>query len=412
MNSFVTYHDTAGSQLNEAFTAFIAAANRLEHSHSQLHEEVAQLRAQLEERNRALASSLAENEAMRLVLRQILDTLPCGVTVLDLRKHEIALLNPAARTLLGIPADRICNWSDLPSRLQSAVETFSLHAQAGDEQEICISDSNPARWLTIRFATMEAGLMTAAQAARESRLILTFTDTTSHKQAEQEREASRNLVAMAEMAAVLAHEIRNPLGSLELIAGLLASDDGISPESRQYIQHLRAGIRSLSATLNNVLRYHSLGNPPLVPVRLSEALQSCVEFVRPLAQQNGVTLLLQESLGESKIAADASGLQQIMLNLACNALRHTPAGGKITVAAKALRQGESAVAAVEFSDTGSGIPADNLPRVFDAGFSTTRQSPGLGLTICKRIVEQHHGVISVHSQPRQGTTFRMEFPIL
>jgi len=390
------------NQLTDAFVAFISAANRLEHSHWQLHDEVAQLRKQLEERNRALASSVAENERTRLVLRQILDALPCGVLVVDSGSHEIGLMNPETKRLLTIAANPP-GWPDLPSCIRQSVESAG---EESDEQEFRLGEGAGARWLTIRYGAIPQTPTDATNAGR--RVILILRDVTAHKTAEQQRESSRNMVALAEMATVLAHEIRNPLASLELLSGLLASDRGLSNESQQYVQHLQAGMRSLAATVNNVLRLHSPGLPHLVPTKLGPALKSAVDFIRPLALQSAVMLTLEEALAETEIMADTSGLQQVMLNLACNALRHTPAGGEITI----LGMAEKGMAIVEVTDTGSGISRDKLAHIFEAGFSTTRQSAGLGLTVCQRIMEQHQGTISVSSVPGEGTRFRLEFPII
>jgi len=401
------------TQLTGAFDAFIAAANRLEHSHWELHNEVTQLRKELEERNRALASSLAENERMRIALRQILDTLPCGVVVLEATREEIVLLNPEARRLLAISADGTPPWNALPARVRTAVNRAAQRmSKPNDEHEFCVEEAGDKRWLMIRHCTMQDAACDVDSEISVQRMILIIRDTTAQRQAEQHREASRNLVALAEMATVLAHEIRNPLGSLELLAGLLAKDAGLSSDSKEYVQHLQAGVRSLSTTVNNVLRFHTLGSPHRTPVNVAATLKSAVEFVRPLAEQNGVTLKLREALGETEILGEQNGLQQVILNLACNALRHTAPGGAITVSAsiKPLNSGKTAV--IEFSDTGSGISPEHLNRIFEPGFSTTRQSPGLGLTVCRRIVEQHRGTIQVQSELKQGTTFRMEFPVL
>ena len=119
-------------------------------------------------------------------------------------------------------------------------------------------------------------------------LILTIRDTTSQKQADEEREASRHMVALAEMATLLAHEIRNPLGSLELFASLLASDAGLTTDSQNWIQNIQAGIRSLSATVNNVLRFHTPGGSALANVKLRDILNNAVEFIRPLVQQAAI----------------------------------------------------------------------------------------------------------------------------
>jgi two-component system sensor histidine kinase FlrB len=400
----------AESQLVDAFTAFIGAADRLEDTHRQLHDEVAELRSQLEERNRALASSVAETERMRVLLRQILDASPCGVAVLKTRSEEVVLLNPEARRLLDVPES--ATWRDLPGSLQTAVKAVGGESGSdGHEQEILVEKDGRRLWLAIRHSRMTSP-MEERSGVDSSCLVLIISDVTAHRNAEQEREKSRNIIALAEMATVLAHEIRNPLGTLELLTGCLAGDPGLGEESKRCVQHLRAGVRSLSATVNNVLCFHNPGTQQMCPLDLGSVLKGSIEFVRPLAQQKGVELTLREALNSAQISGDSNGLRQMILNLACNALRHTQAGGAITVTAalKAMASGQTAV--VEFADTGSGIRPEDLPHIFKVGFSTTGQTPGLGLTVCQRIMEQHNGTVDVRSQLGRGTIFSLQFPVL
>ena len=401
----------ANAQLTDAFSSFIAAAGRLEHSHWQLHDEVTRLRTQLEQRNRALAASLAENERMRIALRQILDALPCGVAVLEPNSQHIVLLNPEAQRLLEIPADDIHAWESLPEGIRTVLDEQGCPVwKQGDEHDFCFDRDAKKHWVTVRYSTMADAGCGNEPALTSPRVILICRDTTISKEAEQERESSRHLVALAEMATVLAHEIRNPLGSMELLTGLLAGADGLSEDSKQCVQHLQAGVRSLSAVVNNVLRFHSSGTSNLQPTKLSDVLRSAANFVQPLARQSGIALNLQLTLGAVEIAADAGGLQQVILNLVCNALRHTSAGGSITVSG--YLDPHQKIGVVEVTDTGSGIRPEDIPHIFEPGFSTTKQSPGLGLTVCRRIVEQHSGAITVRSQLGKGTTFHMEFPVL
>jgi two-component system sensor histidine kinase FlrB len=410
MHALMTAPQIAETQLTDAFTAFIGAANRLEDSHRQLHDEVASLRKQLEERNRALASSVAETERMRIAVRQILDALPCGVAVLDTQREEVVLLNPEARRLLDITDQT--GWSNLPECLQTPVKAVSRELQdQGYEQEVIVGKDGRNVWLNIHHSIMTNP---ASETRRNDSpwLVLIVTDVTAHKNAEQEREKSRNVVALAEMATVLAHEIRNPLGSMELLTSCLAGDPALSEESKHSVQHLRAGLRSLSATVNNVLCFHSPGTQPMSPLELGSVLKVSVEFIRPLAQQRGVNLTLRETLNQAEIAGDTNGLRQLILNLACNALRHTQLGGEITIAAAVEVNESGRTAVVEFADNGSGIRPEDLPHIFKLGFTTTGQTPGLGLTVCQRIVEQHLGTMGVRSQLGKGATFRLEFPIL
>ena len=397
--------------LADAFSAFVSAATRLERSYSQLHEEVAQLRAQLGERNRALASSLEENARMKILHGQILDALPCGVAVVDAKREEIVLLNPEAVRMLRIPAGEKPLWDRLPISLRAMIASGPSQTwRHDDELQIAVQEPERARWLRIRCTSIEGGTLAASSAFPT--LILTIRDTTSQKQADEEREASRQMVALAEMSTLLAHEIRNPLGSLELFASLLATDTELTEQSRKWTYHLQAGVRSLAATVNNVLRFNTPGSPQLVATKLQDLLVNGVEFIRPLSQQTGINISVEETLGQIEVMADAGALQQLLLNLAHNAFRHTPAGGTFSVRARVESRIGTQFAVVEFSDTGSGISPEDLPHIFEAGFSGNRQSTGLGLAVCERIMAQHNGTITATSKLGEGSTFRMELPIL
>ena len=142
-------------------------------------------------------------------------------------------------------------------------------------------------------------------------------------------------------------------------------------------------------------------------------MQSGVEFVQPIAEQAGVSLVLSGS-GASRltIQGNENGLRQIILNLVCNAIRHTPAGGKITVTTRAVLQSGKVRALVEITDTGCGIPEHIMEHLFEAGFSADGNTPGLGLAVCKRLMTQHDGEIRVSSRVNFGSTFQLEFPAL
>jgi signal transduction histidine kinase len=192
---------------------------------------------------------------------------------------------------------------------------------------------------------------------------------------------------------------------MELLSGLLMTSD-LGSEQRKWVEHLQAGVRSLSATVNNVLRVHSLGVSSLAPLQIGAVLRSAVRFVAPLADQSGIKVWTDQELVDAEISGNAGELQQVILNLALNAFRHTEAGGQVKLRARV----EEKTAVIEFSDTGSGIPEDDLEKIFETGFSTKSDSPGLGLAVCRKIVQQHGGTITARSEG--GATFRMEFPIL
>ncbi len=240
--------------------------------------------------------------------------------------------------------------------------------------------------------------------AEVERLRLELEDTQSKLRREQ---------ALAEVSSVLAHEIRNPLGSLELFAGLLAEAE-LNPECRKWVEHMQAGLRTLAATVNNVLQFHSLPELERAPVDLGQLLGWARDFFLPLARQSRVALSLQNRVSGVFLLADRHRLEQVLLNLVLNAIRALPGGGWIELAGRPLQNenGENGQAVVlTVSDTGPGISPEHLPGIFEPGFSTRAGSPGLGLAVCRKIVAQHGGTITAGNRPGCGAIFTLTFPL-
>jgi signal transduction histidine kinase len=407
---------TSASLLADAFSEFISASARLEHSYHQLQDEVSELRSKLSARNAALSTSLEENERMRLDLQQIVDSMPCGVLVLG-RDGDALTINPESRALLGLSGTHPEDDMEATLRQVSAISGVNLRssyedAATGDSaQELCVQQPSGKRWLEIRNRPL---FRVSATGGKADRTILILRDITAQKRAEQEREAARRAMALAELTTVLAHEIRNPLASLELFAELIENDEGHRAE---WVSHLRAGIRSLSATVNNVLSFHGSRSLKLGPVSLSTLIGTAIQFVQPLAHQAAVALHWLGADKQEIVMGNESALQQVVLNLISNAIRHTPMGGSVTVSMRKqdvtvadVPQSEHVV--IEFADTGCGIRADQIDHIFESGFSGGGDTCGLGLTVCDRIVKQHSGRISVSSEVNRGTRFALILPRL
>jgi two-component system sensor histidine kinase FlrB len=396
--------------LADAFSEFISASSLLEASYRDLQREVGQLGFELAERNAALTRSLAENDRMRAALQQIIDSMPCGVLVLD-TSETIVMINPEGHRLLELGAAPVLNLRALSA--VSRIDFESLLAGSEDrlDNELCVSSAAGKRWLAIgnrKLSCMSAS-HERGNASATLKSIWILRDITASKQAELEREAARSALALAEVSTTLAHEIRNPLASMELFAGLIADDP---TNAGQWISHLRAGIRLLSGTVNNVLSIHGGGNPHLALVNLTACVRGGVEFVQPIAEQAGVLLSFVGGGEELFIQGNENLLRQIVLNLICNAIRHTPAGGTIEVSLSGMSLRGDRRALVEVTDTGCGIPPYLIERVFEAGFSGNGDTPGLGLAVCRRLMNSHGGEIRVSSRVNCGTTFQLEFPAL
>ena len=384
--------------LARAFETFTTAADSLEKSYSHLQTEVLRLRFDLERTNRDLTTSLEENARMRTYLGQVLESLPCGVLVAD-RIGRIRMMNPVARQILRAGTQEI---TTLPI---DVVDRALESSAAGDpvEQEWEIPAVGGPRTIGLSCAVMgsENG---------DSESVLLLRDVTEERKRIAERELARRRDSLAEMAALLAHEIRNPLGSLELFAGLLADAATKQPDLRRWTDHVQAGLRTLSATVNNVLQFHTQPAPQLAAVNLGRLIRDSVEFLRPLARQSGLRIDIQNSLGELEIPGDAHRLQQVIFNMALNAFRAMKDGGVLTVRMNWDDFERLDDVRLEFADAGRGISEKDLTKIFEPGFTTTAGSPGLGLAVCKAVVEQHGGVIRVTSNVTVGTNFTIVLP--
>ena len=390
--------------LAEAFAEFIGVSGKLEQSFRELQGEVAQLNGELAAQNAALEASLRENEGIRLALVDIVDSMPCGVLVLGW-EGRVLRMNPEACRLLAIAPPTVAADPALGATLaavgrDAGVDLASLSAIEGEsELSLPAKAQRSERWLQLRTQHLP-GKPSGVEA------ILILSDASAHKQAEQDREAGRQAVALAEVAATLAHEIRNPLTSLELFVSLMEED----PErAGEWLRHLRAGLRTMGGTVNNVLSFHGGAFPLLRPVLLGRAVAEAAEFVRPITDQAGLALVVAGEALPGSVMANEAGLQQILLNLVMNAVRHTGPGGTVSLTLSRPRPTHLRLAV---RDNGCGIAADHLGHVFQAGWSAGGERSGLGLAVCQRIAAQCGAVIEAASTPGEGATFLMELPIV
>lgn len=233
---------------------------------------------------------------------------------------------------------------------------------------------------------------------------------------ETQTERTKRLVAMGEMAASLAHEIRNPLGSLELYCSLLKRDLAESPGPLKLLEQMYESILRLNQVINNSLQFSRDIRLQRRPVVSTEALlQKVKKEAEARAIQSGVEIKLC-MVADSQPTLDSDLMHQALLNLVLNAIdaaaQSKPCG---VVELRALgsvkivgREGNYWV--VEVSDNGRGIAGEALPRIFDPFFTTKSTGTGLGLAVVHSIVESHAGLISIETEEGEGTTFRLEIP--
>jgi two-component system sensor histidine kinase HydH len=236
------------------------------------------------------------------------------------------------------------------------------------------------------------------------------------------------LAALGEMAAGLAHEIRNPLGAIKGAAQLLTppsgGDDGhgIPAESREFLGIIVEEANRLNRVVSQFLDYARPYRGEPQPLDVNEVVRKTAQLVTPppLPSSEGaegppppveVHLQLADELPRAR--ADAEQLRQVFLNLAINGVQAMPSGGKLTIST-ALRKGGRRGAPqleVRFRDTGVGIPSGELKNLFIPFYTTKDKGTGLGLPISQRIIENHGGTIEVRSRVGVGSTFTVVLPV-
>lgn len=259
----------------------------------------------------------------------------------------------------------------------------------------------------VSLATAFATFSSAAESLERSYVSLGQEVCRLRKELQRERDLRQRREALAEISALLAHEIRNPLASLELFAGLLHGAGLPCPES-EWVTQIQAGLRIVSAMVNNVLEFHARPALHLVPIEINEVLAAVAALLAPVAERSGMEWKMESAAHELWVLADRHRLEQVFLNLALNAFRHAASGRELRV--QVSRSSDQVV--IRFADRGPGIAPEVRGRLFQAGVSGADGGPGLGLAVVKQVMQEHNGTVQVFSTPEQGTCFDLALPLI
>jgi signal transduction histidine kinase len=240
----------------------------------------------------------------------------------------------------------------------------------------------------------------------EQGMTVTIRDETEKERMREEMIRMDRLASLGKLSAGIAHEIRNPLTGITLLLDDLHDRSELDPESRQMMERALEEIERVEKLINALLTYASPPRSEFREGEIKRVIEETLIFFRKACENAGVSLV--SSLEEiPPFVFDQDKIRQMLLNLLRNSLVATESGGVINVATGI--KGKSMVLRV--SDTGQGIPANDVPHVFEPFFTRSQGGTGLGLSITQRIVEEHHGEISVESREGKGTVFAVKLPL-
>jgi signal transduction histidine kinase len=238
---------------------------------------------------------------------------------------------------------------------------------------------------------------------------------------EQQLIRSERLAAVGKIAAHITHEVRNPLSSVGLNAELLeetvsrlaassSADPAEVEEARALLRAIGKEVDRLTEITEAYLRFARLPRPRLEREDLRALVQALLSFVQPELAAAHITVEADLPPTLPPVLADENQLRQALLNLLRNAKEAMGDGGTLTLRARAVTDASGAAVELEIGDTGPGIPAEHLAKVFDPFFSTKEGGTGLGLALTQQIIVEHGGAIAVTSAAGRGTTFRLRLP--
>lgn len=368
---------------------------------TRLHQTANELAKDLSRRMEARTEELLRSERLT---QGIITHLASGLMVTDL-SGVITLINPQGALALRCRAEELLG-RKLTDLFSNAGELLEVRGESSHRQlELILRDG-----CTIPLG-FNNSYLTDVHDKREG-VIVVFRDLSEIKQLEAELRHKDRFAAIGQVVAGVAHEIRNPLFGITSVAQILKREADFDPTHRELVEAMFSETQRLNALVSDLLLF---GGPSRLERQSTDLHQlldaSCYLYVGEVRERS-IRLEKNYHPDLPPLFADQDKLKQVILNLLKNALEATPAGGTVTVGTGVHRKGERGEQVELFiSDTGSGISAEDHDRVFDLFFTTKPRGTGLGLPICRRIVEDHGGSISAESQPGQGAIFTVRLPL-
>ena len=361
-----------------------------------------------------LVSAAAEIDRLETVI----DSLPRGILVCDI-SHNLVLANKSARKFLSILSyeqGKESLWSLVPDEM---IAEFLAHtlilADKAEEREFEIDEVDVHRLLSV-------SVMPLVEDRQITGSLILVDDITERKKREAKMRRAESLASLTTLAAGVAHEIKNPLGSISIHVQL--AQKTIEGSKKQFLES-HAGTEDffhrvekyLAVVNEEVERLNSIVVDFLFAVRpmnvklkrgdLNALIMELLELLTPELKESNISCVLRLSENLPPLDFDAGLMKQALLNLVKNSIGAMSGGGELTVTTEEVG-GEAWIAV---ADTGIGIPDENIAKIFEPYFTTKETGTGLGLTLVFKIVREHQGEINVMSREEKGSVFVITLPV-
>ena len=357
-----------------------------------------------------LRAAREELELRRLALSRIqtlyanvIASMSSGLATADSR-NRVTFLNQAGGDILGIVPARAAGrlLSDIGLNLPADWDEIRHRTRGRDgyraEIEVSRGDTRRVLGYSVRALKDTGG---------EEGALIVFQDLTEVKKLERQARFNEQLAAVGELAAGIAHEIRNPLASISGSVQVLSNELSVGSAERRLMEIIVSESNRLSKILEEFLRFVRPQERRVSPFDVGQNIKEVLELFRRSDEISDAHRILDDvAPASSLLAGDRDQIRQIIYNVAKNAVRAMPDGGSLTVEGRE----DGAWYSIKFRDTGRGMSEEEIARVFTPFSTAFDGGTGLGMAIVRRIVEDHGGAIDVESKPGEGTTVTILLP--
>ena len=362
---------------------------------SYLSEKLATARSELELRQKAL-------QRLQNLHGKVIATMSSGLLTTD-SAHKITFMNRAGGDLLGIDPSGVSGRpiADLGFVFPDDWGTILERSRGRDTYRGEIEIDRGSSRRLVGFS------LRALKDVEEEGTLILFQDLTEVKKLERRARFSEQLAAVGELAAGIAHEIRNPLASISGSVQVLSSELAIAPAEKRLMEIIVSESQRLSRIIEEFLRFVRPQERQVAVFDVGGTIMEVMDLFRLSDEVSDAhEILVEVSPSSSMLSGDRDQIRQIIYNVAKNAVRAMSAGGQLTVAGRE----EEAWYSIRFIDTGHGMNPDQLTRLFTPFSTAFDGGTGLGMAIVRRIVQDHGGAIDAESRPGEGTTVTVLLP--
>ncbi|MFQ6003048.1 MAG: nitrogen regulation protein NR(II) [Candidatus Zixiibacteriota bacterium] len=409
----------------QSFSSFNKITQKLHSAYKNLEEKFEDLNLKLERTNKELRQSLAEKEKISNYLNNILESLTSGVVTINL-EGEITLFNRAAEEILGYKTDEVLGrkygeimGKEVKEKMTLPFCVKSRRSHVNEEKEVLTKEGRriPLGFSTSLLTDGDNNILGAVEV---------FFDLSKLKQLEEEVSRVRTLAALGEMAATVAHEVKNPLGGIRGFADLLDQDLEEGDPRKKSVQKIMEGVETLDKIVLSLLNYTKPVKLDLHQIEFLSFIEDAIKFfeIDLAGEKKKIDIVREYAGGRLLCRIDPEQFRQVILNLFHNAAQSMPHGGKIVVKVNEEvkdtgiyqnyldTHSEAKRIVLKLSDTGTGMSKATLNKLFTPFFTTKEHGTGLGLSTVKKIVEAHGGDIRVESEMGKGTIVMVRLPLI